>query len=113
MTSLHPVVTKYLESLDQVINETVPALRELQKEGKVRFVGVSGYPLNVPPSLTSPSRFFRSPNQRKVLLYVAQRVKLDFVLTYCHYNLQNTLLEEYLPGTSFQCALSWIILISY
>src|SRR6266550_3254829 len=33
-------------SLDQVVNETVPALGKLQQAGKVRFVGVTGLPLN-------------------------------------------------------------------
>jgi len=68
---------EFAEDIDQVISETVPALRELQKAGRVRYVGISGYPLNV-------------------LLYIAKRVPLDFVLTYCHYNLQNSMLEEYI-----------------
>src|SRR3569832_718008 len=29
--------------LDYVVNETLPAVREQQKKGKVKFVGVSGY----------------------------------------------------------------------
>jgi len=68
---------EFAENLDQIINETVPALRELQKQGKVRYVGISGYPLDV-------------------LMYIARRVPLDVVLTYCHYNLQNTLLNKYI-----------------
>jgi len=36
-----------VDNLDVVVNETIPALRELQKQGLVRYVGVSGYPLNV------------------------------------------------------------------
>src|SRR5207253_2271890 len=31
--------------LDQVVEETVPALRALQAQGKARFVGVTGLPL--------------------------------------------------------------------
>jgi L-galactose dehydrogenase len=53
---------------EQILNETVPAMRELQSEGKVRYLGVSGLPL-------------------KMLADVAQRADVDYVLSYCHYNL--------------------------
>lgn len=33
--------------LDIVINETLPTLEKLRNEGKVRFIGVTGYPLHV------------------------------------------------------------------
>jgi L-galactose dehydrogenase len=52
---------------EQIIHETVPAMRELQKSGKVRVVGVSGLPL-------------------KLLADVATRAQVDFVLSYCRYN---------------------------
>jgi len=53
---------------EQVINETIPAMRKLQAGGKARFVGISGLPL-------------------KVLAEVAERAQVDFILSYCHYNL--------------------------
>src|SRR6478736_726286 len=59
--------------MSQVVEETLPALRKVQKEGKVRFVGISGYPMNI----------FR---------YVLDRTELDVVLSYNHYTLQNTML---------------------
>ena len=34
-------------SLDQVVHETLPALRKIQEQGKVRFVGITGLPLKV------------------------------------------------------------------
>jgi L-galactose dehydrogenase len=52
---------------EQIVHETVPAMRELQSAGKVRAVGISGLPL-------------------KVLADVAVRAKVDFVLSYCRYN---------------------------
>src|SRR6266513_5959005 len=55
-------------NLDQVVNEALPALRKLQKQGKVRFVGVTGFPL-------------------KIFKYNLNRAKLDCVLSYCHYSL--------------------------
>lgn len=32
--------------LNQIVAETIPALRKLQVEGLVRYVGISGYPLD-------------------------------------------------------------------
>jgi L-galactose dehydrogenase len=76
--SLRRLRTDYLDLLlahdieygkrEQIIHETVPAMRELQKEGKVRHVGISGLPL-------------------KMLADVAERANVDLVLSYCHYNL--------------------------
>ncbi len=62
----------------QIVNETLPALRKVQEQGKVRFVGISGYPMNI----------FR---------YVLDRVPLDVVLSYNHYTLQNTMLADLVP----------------
>jgi len=75
--SLRRLQTDYLDLLiahdiefayrEQVIDQTVPAMRELQRAGKVRALGISGLPL-------------------KVLADVAVRAKVDFVLSYCRYN---------------------------
>ncbi len=53
-----------------VIEEAIPALLELKKQGKVRFVGVTGYPV-------------------EYLHEVITAVDLDVNLSYCHFNLQN------------------------
>jgi len=65
-------------SLDQVINETLPALREAQNQGKARFVGITGFPL-------------------KIYRYVLDRADVDTVLSYCHYTLADTSFEQLLP----------------
>ncbi len=62
----------------QIIDETLPALRKVQQQGKVRFIGVSGYPMNI----------FR---------YVRDRAELDVALSYNHYTLQNTMLADLVP----------------
>jgi L-galactose dehydrogenase len=64
--------------LDQVVHETVPALRKLQAQGKARFVGVTGLPL-------------------KIFTYVLDRVELDAILSYCHYALNDSALAGLLP----------------
>jgi len=65
-------------SIDQIVEETLPALREIQATGKVRFLGISGLPLQV----------FRR---------VLERTDLDFILSYCHYGLNDTSLESLVP----------------
>lgn len=64
--------------MSQIVNETLPALRKIQREGKVRFVGVSGYPMHM----------FR---------YILDRADLDVVLSYNHYTLQNTMFADLVP----------------
>jgi aryl-alcohol dehydrogenase-like predicted oxidoreductase len=64
--------------MSQIVDETLPALRKVRDQGKVRFIGVSGYPMNI----------FR---------YILDRTELDVVLSYNHYTLQNTMLAELVP----------------
>ncbi len=64
--------------MSQIVDETLPALRKLQAAGKVRFVGISGYPM-------------------KIFRYVLDRTDLDVILSYNHYTLQNTMLADLVP----------------
>lgn len=64
--------------MQQIVDETLPALRKVQQQGKVRFVGVSGYPM-------------------KMFRYVLDRAPLDVMLSYNHYTLQNTMLADLIP----------------
>lgn len=61
--------------LDQIVNETIPALRKEVEKGKVRFIGVSGYPM-------------------KIFKEMINRADLDAVLSYNHYTLQNDMALE-------------------
>lgn len=56
--------------LNQIVDETLPALRKEVEKGKVRYIGVSGYPM-------------------KIFHEMMSRTDLDVVLTYNHYTLQN------------------------
>lgn len=63
----------------QIVEETLPALRRVQKAGKVRFIGVSGYPM-------------------KLFRHVLGETDLDAILSYNQYTLQNTrLADELIP----------------
>lgn len=50
---------EFAPSLDVVVNETLPAVEEAKKQGKLKFIGFSGYPLNVLKELIlkAPGRF--------------------------------------------------------
>jgi len=65
-------------SMQQIVDETLPALRKIQEQGKVRFVGISGYPM-------------------KIFSFVLEQADLDVVLSYNHYTLQNTMFASLVP----------------
>ena len=86
--SLHRLGTDHLDimlchdiefvDMSQIVEETLPALRREQEKGKVRHVGVSGYPM-------------------KVFEYVLEHADLDVILSYNHYTLQNRMLANLVP----------------
>jgi aryl-alcohol dehydrogenase-like predicted oxidoreductase len=65
-------------SLEIIVEETLPALRELQRSGKVGLVGITGLPVGA---------FCR----------VARRAEVDTVLSYSRYCLNDTSLLGVLP----------------
>lgn len=64
--------------MQQVVDEALPALRKAREQGKVRFIGVTGFPL-------------------KIFRYILDRTELDCMLSYCHYALNNTSLLGLIP----------------
>lgn len=50
---------EFADSLDVVVNETLPAVEEARKQGKTRYIGVTGYPLHTLKEiiLKAPGRF--------------------------------------------------------
>lgn len=79
--SLHRLGTDHLDiilchdiefvPMQQIVDETIPALRKIQQSGKVRYIGISGYP-------------------QKVFRFVCDQTDIDCVLSYNQYTLQNT-----------------------
>jgi L-galactose dehydrogenase len=61
--------------LQQIVNETIPALRAAQAAGKVRYIGISGYP-------------------QKIFHEVIRQAEVDCVLSYNQYTLQNRRFES-------------------
>jgi aryl-alcohol dehydrogenase-like predicted oxidoreductase len=86
--SLHRLGTDHLDiclchdiefiNMQQIVDETLPALRKAQQSGRVRFVGISGYPM-------------------KIFRFILDHADLDVILSYNQYTLQNTRLAELLP----------------
>lgn len=68
--------------LDQIVNETLPALKKLKQAGKINAIGITGYPLEIFPYVLS----------------AAPPGAVDVVLSYCHYNLQNNRLDRLLDS---------------
>ena len=63
----------------QIVEETIPALRKIQQQGKARFIGITGYPI-------------------KMLINIAEQVPVDTILSYCHYTLlDNSMDSELTP----------------
>jgi len=60
--------------VSQIVEETLPAMRRLQEQGKARYIGITGYSL-------------------KNLMEIAGKVKVDSILSYCRYNLLITDLD--------------------
>ena len=79
--SLHRLGTDHLDialchdiefvPMQQIVDETLPALRRAQQAGKVRCIGFSGYPM-------------------KVFKFILEQTDVDCVLSYNQYTLQNT-----------------------
>lgn len=79
--SLHRLGTDHLDiilchdiefvPMQQIVDETIPAIRKIQKAGKVRYVGFSGYP-------------------QKIFRFICDQIDVDCVLSYNQYTLQNT-----------------------
>jgi L-galactose dehydrogenase len=65
--------------IEQVIEETLPALRGLQAQGKARFIGITGY-------------------WPELLAQVAKATPVDTVLNYCHSNLLMDDMDAALTG---------------
>jgi aryl-alcohol dehydrogenase-like predicted oxidoreductase len=57
--------------MQQIVDETLPALRRARDAGKVRFIGFSGYPM-------------------KIFRFILGQTDVDCVLSYNQYTLQNT-----------------------
>jgi len=88
--SLHRLGTDHLDivlchdiefvPMQQIVDETLPALRRIQQAGKVRFVGFSGYP-------------------QKIFRFICDQARVDCVLNYNQYTLQNTrFADETIPS---------------
>ncbi|XP_022725554.1 L-galactose dehydrogenase-like [Durio zibethinus] len=72
----------YREGFDfSAVDETIPALQELTEAVKIRFIGITGLPL-------------------ETFTYGLDRVPpgtIDVILSYCYYSINDSSLEDLLP----------------
>lgn len=71
LVQIHDV--EFCHSLDQIVQHSIPELQELRKDGKIKYIGITGYSI-------------------QVLKRIVEQVEpgtIDTVLSYCHYNLFN------------------------
>lgn len=68
--------------LDQIALETIPALIRLKEAGKIRAIGITGYPLEIFP----------------YVLAATPPKSIDVVLSYCNLTLQNQRLNNIAAG---------------
>jgi L-galactose dehydrogenase len=66
---------------DQIVNETLPTLHRLKRQGLARFIGITGLPLKVFPSI----------------LNRVERGTIDTILSFCHYELNDDSLADLIP----------------
>ncbi|MFT4587155.1 MAG: L-galactose dehydrogenase, partial [Limisphaerales bacterium] len=87
--SLHRLGTDHLDiilchdiefvPMQQIVDETIPAIQKIRDQGKVRFIGISGYP-------------------QKIFKSIIDQIGVDCVLSYNQYTLQNTrFVDETVP----------------
>jgi L-galactose dehydrogenase len=68
-------------SIDQIVDETLPALLSLKRAGRIGHIGITGLPLKVFASI----------------LDCIPAGQVETVLSFCHYALNDTSLEAWLP----------------
>lgn len=71
-------------SLDQIVDETLPALQRLKSGGRIGHLGITGLPLRIFPAVID-----RVPPGT-----------VETILSFCHYALNDTSLEGLLPYLS-------------
>jgi len=71
---------EFAPSLDMVLNETLPTVEQAVKDGKAKFIGVTGYPVSTLAECIKRST-----------------VKIDSILAYTRLSLVDQTLKQYLP----------------
>lgn len=105
--SLHRLKTDYIDivlchdvefvDINDVVGENgaLEALYQLKQEGVIKYVGCSGYPLPVLLKIAKHQYEKKQP--------------LDVILSYSHYNLQNTSLSDYAKLFRAECGIKYIL----
>jgi L-galactose dehydrogenase len=75
--------------IDVILEQALPEMERLKRDGKIRYVGITAYPLGV-------------------LRNVARRRPVDTILSYCRYNLLDTSMDELLTPYAIESEIGLI-----
>lgn len=78
---------EFAESVDLIIDETLPAVEKIIRSGKAKYIGISGYPL-------------------KTLFQIIERskVNIDCILSYSRDTLIDDTLQEFISAFQVKIA---------
>lgn len=72
---------EFAPDINIVINETLPVLQKLKDVGKIKYIGITGYPISLLQEVLEKST-----------------VNIDMVLSYCRCTLFDNTLRNFIPG---------------
>ncbi len=93
---------EFADNIEVIINETLPTLDSLRQIGKVKYIGITGYNIDILKfvSTFSSNIFSRLTNSNNSLIreiVEKSHIKIDTVLSYCRCTPFDQTLHKYLP----------------
>lgn len=77
---------EFAPSMNVVLNETLPTVKEIVSSGKAKHIGITGYPVGVLRECIENSN-----------------VTIETILSYCRSTMIDNTLNEYLPFFKVKC----------
>ncbi|XP_072401192.1 uncharacterized protein [Diabrotica undecimpunctata] len=71
---------EFAPSMDTILNETLPTVEELKKEGKTRYIGLTGYPVSTLSEVIEKSK-----------------ISIDMILSYTRLTMIDDTLRSFIP----------------
>jgi aryl-alcohol dehydrogenase-like predicted oxidoreductase len=73
---------EFCGNVKQIITQTLPAMQRAKELGKVRHIGLTGYPLKI---------------HREIIAKCPPEIKISTCIIYCHYAMNDRTLEDFMP----------------
>jgi len=76
---------EYCPDVNLIVTQVLPALAEAKRNGKIKMIGMTGYPLSIHKAVAEANKVQGGP-------------RVDTVLSYCHYSLNDSsLVDDWFP----------------